>query len=106
MEEKKINQEKQEIKKPTYEELNNFCNQLMMQNRDLSRRLNEVGSALTKLPFLFNVLNYNTLFDKDTVGRAVAEIKDLLFYDEPEEEAPKEQFLEPGKPNKKAEEEN
>lgn len=96
MEEKNINQEKQEIKKPTYEELNNFCNQLMMQNRELSRKLNEVGSALTKLPFLFNVLNYNTLFDKATVSKAVAEIKDLLFY-EPEEEALKEQFLEPSK---------
>lgn len=86
MEEKNINESK-EIKKPSYEELNNFCNQLMMQNRELGRKLNEVGSALTKLPFLFNVLNYSNLFDKETVDEAVFEIKELLFYKEPEEGA-------------------
>ena len=86
MEEKSINESK-EIKKPSYEELNNFCNQLMMQNRELGRKLNEVGSAVTKLPFLFNVLNYSNLFDKETVDEAVFEIKELLFYKEPEEEA-------------------
>lgn len=99
MEEKNINESK-EVKKPTYEELNNFCNQLMMQNRELGRKLNEVGSALTKLPFLFNVLNYSTLFDKETVDEAVLEIKELLFYKEPQEEATENPFP---KDQKKAE---
>ena len=93
MEEKNIN-EANEIKKPSYEELNNFCNQLMMQNRELGRKLNEVGSALTKLPFLFDVLNYSKLFDKETVDEAVLEIKELLFYKEPEEAGIKKPFPE------------
>lgn len=74
---------KQSIEKPTYEQLNEYCNQLMMQNRELGRRLQEINGVLTRLPLLFQMLEKANFFSDYIIDKCVTEICDIMF---PEEE--------------------
>ena len=64
--------------KISYEQLNDYCNQLMMQNRQLSQRLNQVMNIHTKLPFLFEVLKLSHMFSEQFVTDTVKEVEDSL----------------------------
>lgn len=72
--------EKAGKKKPTYEELNNYCTQLYSQNRELVTRLRqtEMGNLFKRLDYLFTVLRSKDCFDKDFVLKCAEEIKDAL----------------------------
>lgn len=87
-------------KKPSYEELNNYCNQLMMQRNQLKeqydkaiRELNQLDSVLTKLPWLFKVLELENHFDPDFVISCADEIQLIMTppAQEPKEEVPNEE---------------
>ena len=75
-------------KKPTVEELNNYCNQLFMQNKELASRLNEVLNIQNKLPWLFKVLEYSQYFSEDFVTSCAKEAEYIL---KPEPEVESEQ---------------
>lgn len=72
--------------KPSYDELKNYVNQLMMQRNELVEKYREVTSAVNKLPWLFKVLKYEQFFSTETVDKAIKEISSMLFYEEPEEQ--------------------
>lgn len=74
--------------KVSYEQLNDYCNQLMIQNRQLSQRLNQVMSVHTKLPFLFEVLKNASYFSIDFVNKCADEVEEIL---NPKEEDTKEE---------------
>lgn len=69
--------------KISYEQLNDYCNQLMMQNRQLSQRLNQVMNIHTKLPFLFEVLKSERSFEMEFVDKCAKEIETILNPMEP-----------------------
>lgn len=76
----------EEIKKPSYEELNDYCNQLMMQNRQLNTKLMQVMDIQNKLPFLFKVLKHSEYFTSDYINAVVDEIQLILPPYNPEED--------------------
>lgn len=80
MEEKKLEKTVSETdrKEPTYEDLKNYCNQLMMQRNQLAERLSQVTEVLNKLPWLFKVVENSTIFDNLFVGKCAQEIKEIL----------------------------
>jgi hypothetical protein len=87
-EEKKLNAgNAAEPKQPTYEELKNYCDQLMIQRNQLGQRLQQVTNVLNKLPWLFEVIKAREVFNKDFVERCVNEIEEIMT---PPEEGDKE----------------
>ena len=70
--------EMNERREPTVEELKNYCNQLLMQRNEVAQKLQEVTTMLNKLPWLFKVVEYKDLFDKDFVDRCLNEISLLV----------------------------
>ena len=76
-----------EPKQPTYEELKNYCDQLMIQRNQLGQRLQQVTNVLNKLPWLFEVIKARDVFNKDFVERCVNEIEEIMT---PPEEGDKE----------------
>ena len=78
-EEKKLNAgNAAEPKQPTYEELKNYCDQLMIQRNQLGQRLQQVTNVLNKLPWLFEVIKARDVFNKDFVERCVNEIEGIM----------------------------
>lgn len=77
MEENEVKQEA--VEKPSYEELNDYCNQLMMQNRQLINKLNHVMAVQNKLPYLFEAIKMPEAFDSDFIAKCTAEIQDILY---------------------------
>lgn len=87
-EEKKLNAgNAAEPTQPTYEELKNYCDQLMIQRNQLGQRLQQITNILNKLPWLFEVIKARDVFNKDFVERCVNEIEGIMT---PPEEGDKE----------------
>lgn len=89
-EEKKLNvaPATNERKEPTYEELKNWCDQLMMQRNQVAQRLNQVTDVINMLPWLFEVVKNESLFDSEFVTFCKDTIKAILL--PPKEEAKEE----------------
>ena len=82
-----------EDKKPTYEQLKNWLDQVVMQRNKVAERLNEVTDVLNKLPWLFKVLENSTAFPQEFVEACSREI--VFIMTPPVEEDNKEQKEEP-----------
>lgn len=80
---------KVEEKKPlTYEQLNDACNQLWQQTKQLAVRNRELEQfAINKrLEFLFKVLEYSNNFSSDFVVSCTSEIEEALTIPQNQEE--------------------
>lgn len=91
-----------EKKKLTYEQLNDVCNQLWMQNRQLTSKNRELEQfALNKrLEYLFKVLEYSNNFTSDFVVSCSSEIEEALTIPQSNEENTGEGKREEGSKNK------
>lgn len=69
---------KTEKSKATYEELQQYCNNLYMQNQQLGSRLNQVTDIMNKLPFLFEVLKAKDNFSASFVNTCIKEIEEIM----------------------------
>lgn len=67
-----------ERKEPTYEELKDWCNQLMMQRNQIAQRLNQVTDVINKLPWLFEVIKAKDVFDSEFVNICIKDIETIL----------------------------
>lgn len=83
--------ETQQEKKLTYEQLNDACNQLVQQNRQLMLRNRELEQfAMNKrLDYLFKVLEFSKEFPSDFIGNCASEIQEAMTL--PQEEEGKEE---------------
>lgn len=70
----------EEQKKLTYEQLNDACNQLWQQNRQLIKKTNELEQfAMNKrLDYLFKVLEQSKEFSSDFIINCVNEIEEAM----------------------------
>ena len=68
----------QEAKQPTYEELKNYCNQLMMQRNQIANQLNQMTDIINKLPWLFEVIKNQSSFNPNFVKSCVEEIESIM----------------------------
>lgn len=86
-----MNTSKTQEKKLTYEQLNDACNQLWQQNKQLAMKNRELEQfAMNKrLDYLFQVLEFSKEFSSDFVGTCASEIEEALTI--PQEEAKKEE---------------
>lgn len=66
------------MKKLTYEQLNDACNQLYQQNRQLSARNKELEQFIMakRLDYLFKVLEFSEKFTKGFVQDCATEIEE------------------------------
>lgn len=78
-----------ERKEPTYEELKNWCDQLMMQRNQVAQKLNQITDIINMLPWLFKVLEVRDSFDSEFVDFCKNTIKVILL--PPEEKTEKEE---------------
>lgn len=71
---------KSEKKKLTYEQLNDACNQLWQQNRQLAKRNQELEQfAMNKrLDYLFKVVEFSKMFSSDFVVNCTSEIEEVM----------------------------
>lgn len=77
--EKKLNfAENAENRQPSYEELKNYCDQLMIQRNRLNQELQQITNILNKLPWLFEVVKTQESFDKEFVQRCIEEIQEIM----------------------------
>jgi len=67
-----------EPKQPSYEELKNYCDQLMIQRNQLSQRLQQVTNVINKLPWLFEVVKTKDTFNETFVKMCVREIEEIM----------------------------
>ena len=74
-----------EPKQPTYEELKNYCDQLMIQRNQLGQRLQQVTNVINKLPWLFEVIKAKEVFNKDFVKMCINEIEEIMTPPEDED---------------------
>lgn len=83
-----INSGKEEKQKLTYEQLNEACNQLFQQNKQLTMRLREIEQFLgnKRMDYLFKVIESSTLFHSDFVVNCVDEIEEAMKLPQSEEE--------------------
>lgn len=74
--------------KLTYEQLNNVCNQLMMQNKQLMQKCQELESynMFKRLDYLFMILKYKDSFDTDFIISCADEIKEAIVIPKGEKE--------------------
>ena len=72
----KVNREN----KLTYEQLNDACNKLLQQNRQLIQRSRELEQfALNKrLDYLFKIIEFNKMFSSDFVVSCTEEIEQAM----------------------------
>lgn len=94
MEENK--KDKKEVKKLSYEELENAAKQISVQaeafykeNMQMKQALQQanLGNMYTELSFKFKVLEYSNMFDPDFVGNIIESIQSTMTPEEKEEEA-------------------
>lgn len=78
MGENKINSTMEEKKEPSYEQLKNWCDQLMMQRNQLAEKLEQVANVVNKLPWLFKVIENKNSFANEFVTACVEEITFIL----------------------------
>lgn len=78
---------KQADNKLTYEQLNDACNQLLQQNRQLIVQNNELKQFIMskRIDCLFKVLEYSKEFSSDFVGSCASEIEEALTVAKEEE---------------------
>ena len=78
--------------KLTYEQLNDACNQLWQQNKQLAARNRELETfAMNKrLDYLFKVLELSNQFSSDFVGNCSSEIEQAMTIPQDIEEHKKE----------------
>jgi SAM-dependent MidA family methyltransferase len=71
---------KQAGKKLSYEQLNDACNQLLQQNRQLAIQNKQLEQfAMNKrLDYLFKVIEFSKEFTSDFVGNCASEIEEAL----------------------------
>lgn len=83
----------EEQKKLTYEQLNDACNQLWQQNRQLIKKTNELEQfAMNKrLDYLFKVLEHSKEFSSDFVVSSVNEIEEAMTIPQNTEDTNKEE---------------
>lgn len=82
------NKGKNEPKKLTYEQLNDACNQLWQQNKQLVSRNRELEQFVLnkRLDYLFKVLELSSKFTSDFVVNCSSEIEEMMTVpQEPEE---------------------
>ena len=77
------------LEKPTYEQLNNWCNQLMQQRNEAYKEIQNLTSAYQVLPYLFEVVKLKDTFDEKFVSQCRDNIKSILSVDEPEDKEEK-----------------
>lgn len=65
-------------RQPTYEELKNYCNQLMMQRNQIADQLNQITNVVNKLPWLFEVVKNQSSFNPTFVKLCVEEIETIM----------------------------
>lgn len=78
--------------KLTYEQLNQACNQLFLQNQELQRKLEQqtLGNMFKRLDYLFKVVeNANVFKDSDFLNSCIDEIKEALTIPEEKKESKK-----------------
>lgn len=82
--------EETQEKKFTYEQLNDACNQLLQQNRELVMRNRELEQFVMnkRLDYLFKVLEFSKEFSSDFIGNCASEIQEAMTL--PQEEAKEE----------------
>lgn len=81
----------EETKKLTYEQLNDACNQLWQQNKQLSVRNRELESFVMnkRLDYLFKVLEFSNKFSSDFIVNCVSEIEEAMAIPQDKTEEPK-----------------
>lgn len=67
-----------EQEKPTYEELKNYCDQLMIQRNQLGQKLQQITNVVNKLPWLFEVLKEASFFEESFVKLCAKEITEIM----------------------------
>lgn len=86
-EEKKLAQEEgTQTKEPSYDDLKNWCNQLLMQRNQIAERLEQVTDVLNKMPWLFKVIENSKEFNSEFVDRCATEIEAIMTPAETETE--------------------
>ena len=91
-EEKKLNRlsnkekDTQEVQQPTYEELKNYCDQIMMQRNQLAQKLQQITSIVNKLPWLFEVIKSRDVFNTAFVKKCVNEVEEIMIPPSEDEE--------------------
>lgn len=71
-------EEQKKAEQPTYEELKNYCNQLMMQRNQIANQLNQVTNVVNKLPWLFEVVKNQSSFNPTFVKLCIKEIETIM----------------------------
>lgn len=86
------NKSENKQQKFTYEQLNDACNQLWQQNKQLVARNKELEAfAMNKrLDYLFKVLELSNQFSSDFVGNCAVEIEQAMTIPQDTEEHKKE----------------
>ena len=86
----------EEQKKLTYEQLNDACNQLWQQNRQLIKKTNELEQfAMNKrLDYLFKVLEHSKEFSRDFIINCVNEVEEAMTIPQNTESTDKEKKYE------------
>ena len=72
--------------KMSYEELENIAHQLSEQSRVLMQKLQEanMGNMFKRLDYLFKIIEFEYIFDRNFIDKCVKEIQDMISI--PEEE--------------------
>lgn len=75
---------KKEVKKLTYEELEQVANQMNEQNQILYEKIKELNliNVFRRLDYLFKVVENKEVFDKEFTDSVVKEIKDTITVEE------------------------
>lgn len=71
---------KEDKQKLSYEQLNDACNQLFQQNKQLSLRNRELEQFIMnkRIEYLFKVMEFSTLFHNDFVASCIEELEEVL----------------------------
>lgn len=77
-----MEEKKETNKKPTYEELNDYCNQLYNQNMQLHEKLRQMTDMYSTIPVLFDVIRLKEHFSDKFVQYCAARIEKEFFVEE------------------------
>lgn len=79
MEETEVKSTQEVPEKPSYEQLNNYVNELAIENRNLRNKLVQVMQVQNKIPYLFEVLEHKEFFTQEVLNAASSELVYILF---------------------------
>lgn len=87
MEEEVKKQEEKEVKKMSYEELENTAHQLSEQLRQayIQLRQNNMVQVFKRLDYLFKVIEFENKFPKEFTSKCLIEIQELITIPDKEE---------------------